>query len=432
MKRLLIRLRPGAALAAGHTPAALTAAGVSSHEKLDPSTWLVECDDAHAASMRADSDLIVEEEQVYRQTEGWHIDMVSGGSGFRRRHELTGAGVTCYLVDGEIHPSQGEVIERLAGDGTPGPHGVPVASLIVDPDLGMAPGCDLKSVTIFGPDGTASTSDILRAFAKIAWRRENGLDSRIACMNCSFEGGKSDVLEGYLARLRGWGVVIFASAGNDGAGGPYYAWPAGSPHVLAVGACAEDGTLAPFTNTSLGFIEKVLYAPGVAVPARTPTLGIGAYSGTSFSSPMAAAVGCLWAEALAWMDPSIAPAMIHNEMWWRASVGMLNGGNREFFPALLYAGSGRTERWKPIDYWRMNWDVWKAQVSPAQHYRANGFAEDRPIAAPSRRPFDGSAYKLANSDIFVAGVDPATHFRDYGVNEVDASLVGRPVFLAVM
>ena len=433
MKCLLVRLRPGAASVEGHAPAALAASGVSHHEKLDPATWLVECDDACAATMLADAELIVEEEQIYRQTEGgWHIDAVSGGRGPRRRHDLTGAGITCYLIDGEIHPSQGEVLSRLAGDGSPGPHGVPVASLIVDPDLGMAPGCDLKSVTIFGNEGTASTSDILRAFATIAWRREEGIDSRIACLNMSFEGGRSDILEGYLERLRQSGVVIFASAGNGGSGGPYYAWPAGSPHVLAVGACAEDGTLAQFSNTSSIFMEKILYGPGVAVPARTQNLDIGAYNGTSFSSPMATAVGCLWAEALSWMDPSIAPGIIHGEMWWRALAGVLDGGTRELFPALLYSGSGRTERWKPVDYWRMNWDVWKAQIAPALHYRTSGFAEGRPIAAPSRRPFDGWAYKLANGDVFVAGVNPAEHFRTYGVDEIDSALVGRRVFLPVM
>lgn len=438
MKRLLVRIRPGVAsaaarLTAGLLPIGLTAASVHSREKLDPATWLVECDNTAVAALQADPELQVEEEQIYRQTSGgWHIDAVSGGRGQQRRHELTGAGITCYLIDGEIHPSQGEVIARFAGNGSPGPHGTPVASLIVDPDLGMAPGVNLKAVTIFGEDGTASTSDLLRAFATIFYRRDSSQDSRIACLNCSFEGGKSEMLEGYLERLRQRGVVIFASAGNSGAASPYYAWPAGSPHVLAIGACTENSMLASFTNTSSIFMEQILYAPGVEVPARTQDLNVGSYNGTSFSSPMATAVGCLWAEALSWLDPTIAAQIIHEQMWWRALVGMLNGGGREFFPALLYAGSGQMERWKPVNYWRMNLDVWKAQVRPALHYRNNGYAEDRPVAAPSRRPFEAGAYKLANADVFIAGIDPAVHFRDYGTEEIDASLIGRPLFLPVM
>ena len=69
-------------------------------------------------------------------------------------------------------------------------------------------------------------------------------------------------------------VVLVAPAGDDGEAGNAVNYPAAYPGVLAVGATARDGELAPFTNTGS---YVALTAPGAAGPAAAidsgPTAG---------------------------------------------------------------------------------------------------------------------------------------------------------------
>ena len=60
------------------------------------------------------------------------------------------------------------------------------------------------------------------------------------------------------------GVLLVAPAGDNGDGGNAVNYPAAYPGVLAVGATARDGDLAPFTNTGS---YVALTAPGAAGPA---------------------------------------------------------------------------------------------------------------------------------------------------------------------
>ena len=59
-------------------------------------------------------------------------------------------------------------------------------------------------------------------------------------------------------------VVLVAPAGDNGGGGDAVNYPAAYPGVIAVGATARDGELAPFTNTGS---YVALTAPGAAGPA---------------------------------------------------------------------------------------------------------------------------------------------------------------------
>ena len=59
-------------------------------------------------------------------------------------------------------------------------------------------------------------------------------------------------------------VLLVAPAGDNGDGGDAVNYPAAYPGVLAVGATARDGELAPFTNTGS---YVALTAPGAAGPA---------------------------------------------------------------------------------------------------------------------------------------------------------------------
>ena len=66
------------------------------------------------------------------------------------------------------------------------------------------------------------------------------------------------------------GVLLVAPAGDNGGGGSSVNYPAAYPGVIAVGATARDGELAPFTNTGS---YVALTAPGAAGPPVAPDPG---------------------------------------------------------------------------------------------------------------------------------------------------------------
>jgi hypothetical protein len=84
------------------------------------------------------------------------------------------------------------------------------------------------------------------------------------------------------------GTVVFAAAGNYSSSTPIY--PAGCTNVVAVGATDSNDNLASFSNYG-SYID--LTAPGVGIVTTMAGGGYGGVSGTSFSSPIAAAIAAL-------------------------------------------------------------------------------------------------------------------------------------------
>ncbi|MGE0078596.1 MAG: S8 family serine peptidase [Bacteroidales bacterium] len=95
------------------------------------------------------------------------------------------------------------------------------------------------------------------------------------------------------------GMIVVASAGNDGASPWYYiSAPADSPKVLTVGAVDINRAKAAFSSfgpTYDGRIKPDVCAMGQSATVANATEGIGTANGTSFSSPiMAGTIACLW------------------------------------------------------------------------------------------------------------------------------------------
>ena len=84
------------------------------------------------------------------------------------------------------------------------------------------------------------------------------------------------------------GSVIFAAAGNASSSSPNY--PAADANVVAVSASDVNGTFASFSNYG-SWID--LSAPGNNILTTVMGGSYGAWYGTSFSTPIAAAVGAL-------------------------------------------------------------------------------------------------------------------------------------------
>ena len=85
-------------------------------------------------------------------------------------------------------------------------------------------------------------------------------------------------------------VVLVAPAGDDGQGPGLVNHPAAYPGVIAVGAAARDGQLAPFSSRQS---YVTLTAPGVDLMAAIPPGGYATISSTSASSGIVAGVATL-------------------------------------------------------------------------------------------------------------------------------------------
>ena len=85
-------------------------------------------------------------------------------------------------------------------------------------------------------------------------------------------------------------VVLVAPAGDDALGAGLVNYPAAYPGVIAVGAVARDGQLAPFSSRH-SYVS--LTAPGVGLMAAAPPGGYARISSTSTSSGIVAGVAAL-------------------------------------------------------------------------------------------------------------------------------------------
>jgi hypothetical protein len=118
-------------------------------------------------------------------------------------------------------------------------HGTFIAGVIEQ----LAPGCTIHVEHVVSPDGDTDVSTVAKMLNAIA----AGGDLP-DFLSLSFGGTAAErplALAGAIARVQLHGVVVVASAGNDGSCEPQY--PAALDGVVAVGALGPDGP-APWTN----------------------------------------------------------------------------------------------------------------------------------------------------------------------------------------
>ena len=170
-------------------------------------------------------------------------------------------------------------------------HGTFIAGIIER----IAPGCAIEVIKLLGPQGEGSESDVVAAIEAIADREEPP-----AFLNLSFGGyvwERAPMLSAAVLRAQRRGIVVVASAGNDGTCRPSY--PAAIPGVVSVGAIGPDG---PAWFSNYGSWVRAC-APGVDVVSaffasfdgkEVPSAGRdidnfrswATWSGTSFAAPV--------------------------------------------------------------------------------------------------------------------------------------------------
>ncbi len=140
----------------------------------------------------------------------------------------------------------------------------------------------LMPIKVLDSRGAANDDNIA---AGIRYAVDRGAD----VINLSLGGpGASTILQNAVDYATTNDVVVVGAAGNDGDTEPHY--PAACEGVVAVGAVDNAGNLASFSSRG-SWISMV--APGVSITTTTRASSYGQGSGTSFSSPLVAAVAFL-------------------------------------------------------------------------------------------------------------------------------------------
>ncbi|MDP4229496.1 MAG: S8 family serine peptidase, partial [Bacteroidota bacterium] len=172
-------------------------------------------------------------------------------------------------------------------------HGTAVAGVIAAKAnngigvAGIAPACKLVALRAFDATGNAEDDDIASAIVYAA-------DNNVRILNLSFGDIVPSLLQRDAIRYASRkGVLVFASSGNDGSVNPHY--PSDFDECVSVGGTvlATDNTTESQWSQSTHGAGMDLIAPAVQIYTLYRGNDYQAISGTSFSSPEAAAVAGL-------------------------------------------------------------------------------------------------------------------------------------------
>jgi serine protease AprX len=313
---------------------------------------------------------------------------------------VSGQGVVVAVVDSGIstaHPALAKKVvasvSLVSGDPSTDDtfgHGTHVAGIIagvgsaasrVTPlyNGGIAPGAQLVNVRVLGDDGVGLTSDVI---AGIDWVIANRVKYGIRVINLSLghpvaEPSLTDPLCEAVARAVGAGLVVVASAGNNGVaadGTPILGGimsPGNSPYAITVGAVNTQGTVVRSddriaTYSSRGptrydlAVKPDLAAPGnkiISLEAagsylsrNYPALhkagsGVNTYmqlSGTSMAAPMVSGAAALLLQGNAKLVPAQIKLALQTGATFMPDGGLMGGGagNANFWASRKFAANG--------------------------------------------------------------------------------------------
>ncbi|CAI6056841.1 S8 family peptidase [Cohnella sp. JJ-181] len=247
---------------------------------------------------------------VWKRTKGRCARLAVVDTGIARNPDLTIAGGV-NTIDGK----------SFADDNGHGTHVAGIAAATGRKRIyGAAPRVKLYAVKALDEFGIGFVSDIAEG---IDWCIKNSMD----VINMSFGlAADSRVLREAVARARRRGIVMTASAGNEGPDNAAIDAPARYPGVLAISATTRGDRVASFSSRGRGI---ALAAPGVNILSTAPGRGYVRMSGTSMSSPHAAG-GAALLRALA---PRLSAACLSRRLV--AAAKPLPGGRRAVGAGLL-------------------------------------------------------------------------------------------------
>jgi serine protease AprX len=272
-----------------------------------------------------------------------------------------GTGVAVALLDTGVTPSD-DLGNRLLArvDLTPDHdgfdrygHGTHMSGIIVGTGAasdgqwtGVAPGANLVSVKVAGPDGSTDVSVVI---AGLQWVVANRSTYNIRVLNLAFG---TDSVQSYsidpldYAVEQAWfsGILVVASAGNRGPGGNTINKPGDDPFVLTVGAADNHGspdrsstTVATFSSWGSpdGFTKPDIIAPGITIVSlRDPGSTIDTLyadarigdsyfkgTGTSQAAAIVSGVAALMFQANPWLTPDLAKGVLLKTAYRNGNYG---------------------------------------------------------------------------------------------------------------
>ncbi len=250
----------------------------------------------------------------------WHLAKIGAPAAW---DAVQGAGVTIAVIDTGVNGSHPDLAARLvpgwnfydntADTADVNGHGTAVAGTAAastDNGIGVASVAGrarLMPVRVADSTGTAYISTIAQA---ITWAADNG--ARVA--NVSFGAAGSAAVQNAAQYMKGKGGLVFVSAGNNGVDEQF----APTTSLIAVSATDSADLLAGWSSYG-GFVS--LAAPGADIYTTTRSGGYGAWSGTSFSSPVAAGVAALVMAARPALDASQVESLLFAQAVDRGAPG---------------------------------------------------------------------------------------------------------------
>jgi len=232
----------------------------------------------------------------------WYMDMLKTSAS--RNHGINGEGVTVAVVDSGVdsdHPDLAHVnilpgynVIDGAADTTDTEdlygHGTSVTGII-------AAGIDNETATCGIADGVSIlpikiTNSSGLSYSAFYAGLQKAVESDCDVINMSFGGALSAYamaeINVVMKQAEEKGMIVVAAVGNSGSTSVLY--PAGAETVVGVGALNSDGTLWSKSQRNSSVFVTV---PGNNVEVLNKTGGVKIGSGTSYASPMVAAVAAL-------------------------------------------------------------------------------------------------------------------------------------------
>lgn len=225
------------------------------------------------------------------------------------RYEVTGTGVTVYVMDTGINYDHVDFGGRAVpgfdafSDGRNGEdcdgHGTHVAGTIGGSEWGVAKGVDLVSVRVLDCRGGGTVSGVI---AGVDWATANASGPSVA--NMSLGGGASSALDDAVRNSVTAGITFVVAAGNSNANACNYS-PARVGEAITVGATTSNDSRASYSN--YGACVDI-FAPGSSITSAWvgSTTATRTISGTSMAAPHVAGAAALFLQN----DPNASPAQI--------------------------------------------------------------------------------------------------------------------------
>ena len=228
-------------------------------------------------------------------------------------YDVTGEGVTIYIVDTGIYPDHQEYSSRVAAlfnaypdDRGPNDchgHGTHVAGTAGGTTFGVAKNAKIVGVRVLNCAGNGTTETIV---AGLDWVASHVTGRAVVNMSLGAPLGivGRDLMEQALRNLVAQGIVNVVAAGNDNINA-CNATPARVPEAITVGATDSRDGRAGFSNHG-PCVD--IFAPGVGIQSAWPASPTATYTanGTSMASPHVAGVVALYLEA----HPDATPAEV--------------------------------------------------------------------------------------------------------------------------